>query len=94
MKAGCELWQPSRLGNGQLCREFGLVDGSGSTDAVACRVTDGWIITFAMFEAAAGAGDYVPAGASDLIVDYLDELGVGEALTGDAEADALALVGQ
>ncbi|MBB3017387.1 hypothetical protein FHR70_000427 [Microvirga lupini] len=77
-----------RLPDNSLCREFRLQSTSTSTDAVACR-TDGWRVTFALSDPAKGA-EYVPSSGGDLLESYLDNLGAGNPLEGEAEAKALS----
>jgi hypothetical protein len=77
-----------RLPNDALCREFRLQSNSMTTGAVACR-TDEWKVTLALAEPANGA-EYVPSSGGDLVDSYLDNLGAGSPLEGEAEAKALA----
>ena len=78
-----------RSGNGSICREFVLQDASGKANAVACRSSTDWNITFALFEPAQAAG-YAPADDSDLMGSYLQGLKAGDPLEPPAEKEALS----
>jgi hypothetical protein len=75
-------------GDGSLCREFSLTGRSGRGDAVACRHSLGWTVTFAVLEPPGGA-DYLPADGDDTMSTYLRSVGSGKPLTGPAEIQLL-----
>ncbi|WP_262029006.1 hypothetical protein [Microvirga sp. Mcv34] len=76
------------LANGSLCREFRLQASREAAEAVACR-RDEWKTTFAVAKVV-NDGDYAPSGGDDLMATYLQSIGAGEVLVGEAEARALA----
>jgi len=74
--------------DGSVCRQFSLADGSGASNAVACRRGKAWAVTFALLEPS-GGGDYLPADGDDPIGAYLQGLGASRPLTESAEKELL-----
>jgi hypothetical protein len=80
-----------RDGDNRLCRQFAMTDGSGTSDALACRSDSKWQLE-ALGRRAAPAGEMRTAGgdAAAAVVTAVDELIVGDPIVGEAEQKQLA----
>jgi hypothetical protein len=76
-----------RLANGSLCREFRLQSSVRSTEAVACRNGE-WNVSFAAAKAS-NNDEYTPSSGDNPMTAYLQTIGAGQPLVGEAEAKAL-----
>jgi hypothetical protein len=92
LKAGEEVSMTSSFYRGDqvLCREFAIAGpDKGDHLAVACRSADAWSIDLALRTGGAAADDYKPASSAETLDAFLNALGAGPAIEGQAEADAL-----
>lgn len=93
LKTGEEVSMTSSFYRGDqvLCREFAIArPDKGDHLAVACRSADAWSIDLALRTGGAAAGDYKPASSAETLDAFLNALGAGPAIEGQAEVDALA----
>lgn len=80
-------------GDQALCREFAITHVEfGEHLAVACRGAGKWNIDLAL-RMSGGSGDaYKPASSAETLDAFLEALGAGPAIEGQAEVDALAKI--
>lgn len=77
-------------GDQALCREFAIVQPEkGDHLAVACRAAGAWSIDLALRTGGAAADGYKPASSAETVDAFLNALGAGPAIEGQAETDAL-----
>ena len=77
-------------GDQALCREFTIAQPErGDRLAVACRGAGTWSIDLALRTSSGGADAYKPASSAETLDAFLNALGAGPAIEGQAEADAL-----
>lgn len=77
-------------GDQALCREFTIVHAeTGDHLAVACRSAGKWTIDLALRTGGGSADMYRPASSAETLDAFLNALGAGPAIEGQAEADAL-----
>lgn len=90
--AGAEVSMISSFyrGDQALCREFALTHAEfGEHLAVACRGAGKWNIDLALRMSGSSADAYKPASSAETVDAFLEALGAGPAIEGQAEADAL-----
>jgi hypothetical protein len=74
-----------------LCREFNIAHAViGDHLAIACRSAGKWSVDLALRTSGGAADTYKPASSTETIDAFLQALGAGPALEGQAEIDALA----
>lgn len=77
-------------GDQALCREFTVADARiGDHLAVACRDAGSWTIDLALRTGGGSTDAYRPASSAETLDAYLNALGAGPPIEGQAEADAL-----
>lgn len=77
-------------GDQALCREFTIArPEKGDHLAVACRNAGAWSIDLALRTGGGGADAYQPASSAEAVDAFLNALGAGPAIEGQAEVDAL-----
>lgn len=77
-------------GDQALCREFALTHAEfGEHLAVACRGAGTWNIDLALRMSGGSADAYRPASSAETVDAFLEALGAGPAIAGQAEVDAL-----
>jgi hypothetical protein len=95
LKAGEEVSMTSSFYRGDqvLCREF-VIAGPEKGDhlAVACRNAGAWSIDLALRTSGVGADAYKPASSAETLDAFLNALGAGPSIEGQAEVDALSKV--
>lgn len=73
-----------------LCREFTIAEPrNGEHMAVACRNAGAWSIDLALRIGGGSADSYTPASSAETVDAFLNALGAGPAIEGQAETDAL-----
>lgn len=78
-------------GDQALCREFGVTHAAmGDHLAIACRSGGKWSVDLALRTGGGETDAYKPASSMETIDAFLQALGAGPALEGQAEIDALA----
>lgn len=91
LKAGEELSMISSFyrDDQALCREFAIAQPEkGDHLAVACHKSGTWSIDLAL-RTGGGADSYKPASSAETVDAFLNTLGAGPAIEGQAETDAL-----
>lgn len=93
LKAGEEVSMSNSFYRGDqvLCREFVIAKPEkGDHLAVACRSAGAWSIDLALRTSGAGADAYKPASSAETLDAFLNALGAGPSIEGQAEVDALS----
>ncbi|QIG49305.1 hypothetical protein G5V57_17205 [Nordella sp. HKS 07] len=77
-------------GDQALCREFTIAHAEiGDQLSVACRSAGQWTIDLALRTGGGSTDAYKPASSAETVDAFLNALGAGPAIVGEAETDAL-----